>query len=120
MKLGIAIEDQSCLYSKVAGRFGQNDYFFLLDIDNGKIIGSRIVDNKSARTGAARAAADELIRYRITHVIAGNMEREVKSKFIRAGIKIFGYSGRTKEAIEDFLNEKLQVVGEREGRNKNK
>ena len=103
MKLGIMLKNQSGLYGDIAGYFRQSKYFFLLDIENSKIKHSRIVENTLAQNSMRRFAVDELLKYRVTHVIAGEMSVSVQQKLANAGVKVFGYSGNVKEALEDFL-----------------
>jgi predicted Fe-Mo cluster-binding NifX family protein len=107
MRLGITLEDQSGLQGNVAEHFGQCKYFFLLDIDKGKIKSSRIVENTAVHGGGGCVAVDELLKYNITHVIAGGMGMGAQQKFAQGGVRVFGYSGKVKEAIDDFLKNKL-------------
>ena len=113
MKLGITLKDESGLYSDVAGYFKQSRYFFLLDIENSKVKNSRIVKNISIRNGMGRFAADELLKYSVTHVISGEMGASSRQKLTGAGVKVFGYTGSVKEALEDFLESKTGNVSSR-------
>lgn len=107
MRLGITLEDQGGLQSNVAGHFGQCKYFFLLDIDKDKVKSTRVVENTAVHGGGGCVAVDELLKYKVTHVVAGGMGAGARDKFARAGVKVFGYSGKAKEAIDDFLKNKL-------------
>ena len=107
MRLGITLEDQSGLQGNVAEHFGQCKYFFLLDIENNKVKNSRIVENTAVHGGGGCVAVDELLKYNVTHVIAGGMGGGAQQKFANAGVQVFGYSGSVKEAIDDFLANKL-------------
>ncbi|MFA5144064.1 MAG: NifB/NifX family molybdenum-iron cluster-binding protein [Candidatus Omnitrophota bacterium] len=107
MRLGITLEDQKGLQGNVAEHFGQCKYFFLLDIENNKVKNSRIVENTVVHGGGGCVAVDELLKYKVTHVIAGGMGGGAQQKFANAGVKVFGYSGMVKEAIDDFLTNKL-------------
>lgn len=111
MRLGITLEDQGGLQANVAGHFGQCKYFFLLDIENGKVKNSRIVENTAVHGGGGCVAVDELLRYKVTHVIAGGMGGGAQLKFAQAGVKVFGYSGKAKDAIDDFLRNKIGGLG---------
>ena len=107
MRLGITLEDQSGLQGSVAQHFGQCKYFFLLDIENNKVKNSRIVENTAVHGGGGCVAVDELLKYSVTHVIAGGMGGGAQQKFAQAGVKVFGYSGKAKDAIDDFLTNKI-------------
>ncbi|MFA5500824.1 MAG: NifB/NifX family molybdenum-iron cluster-binding protein, partial [Candidatus Omnitrophota bacterium] len=107
MRLGITLEDQGGLQANVAGHFGQCKYFFLLDIENSKVKNSRIVENTTVHGGGGCVAVDELLKHKVTHVIAGGMGGGAQQKFAQAGVKVFGYSGKAKDAIDDFLRNKI-------------
>lgn len=107
MRVGITLDDQGGLQSNVAEHFGQCKYFFLLDIENNKVKSSKIVENTAVHGGGGCIAVDELLKYKVTHVIAGGMGGGAQAKFANAGVRIFGYSGKVKEAIEDLLANKL-------------
>lgn len=103
MRLGITLEDENGLYSNVSQHFGQCRYFFLVDVENNKIKGTRIVPNSVPHGGGGCVTVDELLKHKITHVIAGGMGMNAQHKFAQAGVQVFGYSGQAKEAIDDFL-----------------
>lgn len=107
MRVGITLEDRGGFQSNVAQHFGQCKYFFLLDIEDSKVRTSRIVENTAVHGGGGCVAVDELLKYKVTHVIAGGMGAGAQAKFANAGVQIFGYSGKVKEAIDDFLTKKL-------------
>lgn len=107
MRVGITLEDQGGLQSNVAQHFGQCKYFFLLDIENGKIKDSKVVANTSVHGGGGCVAVDELLKHNVTHVISGGMGMGAQQKFAQAGVKVFGYSGSVKEALDDFMTNKL-------------
>lgn len=111
MRLGITLEDQSGLQGNVAQHFGQCKYFFLLDIENNKVKNSRIVENTAVHGGGGCVAVDELLKHKVTHVIAGGMGGGAQQKFAHAGVKVFGYSGKAKDAIDDFLTNKIGGLG---------
>jgi len=107
MRLGITLEDQSGLQGKVAEHFGQCKYLFLLDIEKGKVKNTRIVENTAVHGGEGCVAVDELLRHKVTHVIVGGMGDGTQAKFTQAGVKVFGYSGRVKDARDNFLANKI-------------
>lgn len=73
MMIGVVLEDENCLYSNVSQHFGQCRYFFLVDIENNKIKGTRIVPNSVPHGGGGCVTVDDLLKNKITHVIAGGM-----------------------------------------------
>jgi len=111
MRLGIALEDQKGLQSNVAEHFMRCESFFLLDIENSKIRQSRIVANTASHGRGGSVVADELLKYKVTHVIVGEMGGDAKTKFTQADVKVLDYSGKAKDVIDDFLTNKIGVLG---------
>jgi len=109
MRVGIVLEDENGIHGNVCAHFGQCKYFFLAEVneDQKKIVNTRIVPNTAQHGGGGCLAVDEILKYKITHVIAGGMGMGAQQKFAQAGVKIFGYSGKVKDALNDFMNNAL-------------
>lgn len=109
MRVGVVLEDEKGLEGDVCAHFGQCKFFLLADIDKDKkrVTGSRIVPNTAVHGGGGCVAVDEILQYKVTHVIAGGMGMGAQQKFAQAGVEIFGYSGKVKEALDDFMNNAL-------------
>jgi predicted Fe-Mo cluster-binding NifX family protein len=109
MRVGVVLEDENGLNGNVCAHFGQCKFFFLADIDpdNKKIKSSRIVPNNTVHGGGGCVAVDEILKYDITHVIAGGMGMGAQQKFAQAGVQVFGYSGNVQKALDDFMNNAL-------------
>ena len=109
MRVGVVLENESGLYGNVCAHFGQCKFFFLADIDETKkkIISTRIVPNTAVHGGGGCVAVDEILKYKITHVIAGGMGMGAQQKFAQAGVQVFGYSGNVQKALDDLMNNTL-------------
>jgi predicted Fe-Mo cluster-binding NifX family protein len=109
MKVGVVLEDESGMKGNVCAHFGQCKFSFLVDIDKDKkkITGSRIVPNTAVHGGGGCVAVEEILKHKITYVIAGGMGMGAQQKFAQAGVEIFGYSGRVEDALDDFMNNAL-------------
>jgi len=109
MRVGVVLEDDNGVHGNVCAHFGQCKFFLLADInkDIKKIVGTRIVPNTAVHGGGGCVAVDEILKYEITHVIAGGMGMGAQQKFVQAGVEIFGYSGKVKDALNDFMNNTL-------------
>ncbi|MFH1387501.1 MAG: NifB/NifX family molybdenum-iron cluster-binding protein [bacterium] len=109
MKVGVVLEDMSGLDGEVCSHFGQCKYFLLADIDQEqkKIIGTSVVPNTAQHGGGGCVAVDEILKHKVTHVIAGGMGMGAQQKFASAGVQVFGYSGKVQPAINDLLNNTL-------------
>ena len=109
MRVGVVLEDENGAHGNVCAHFGQCKYFFLADIDKDKkkITNTRIVPNTAVHGGGGCVAVDEILKYKVTHVIAGGMGMGAQQKFANAGVEVFGYSGKVQDALNDFMNNTL-------------
>jgi predicted Fe-Mo cluster-binding NifX family protein len=109
MRVGVVLEDENGVHGNVCAHFGQCKYFLLADVDKDKkkVIGSRIVPNAAAHGGGGCVAVNEILQYKITHVIAGGMGMGAQQKFAQAGVQVFGYSGNVQKALDDLMNNTL-------------
>ncbi|TRZ50012.1 hypothetical protein D4Q80_01050, partial [bacterium] len=57
--------------------------------------------------GGGGVAVDEILKHKITHVIAGGMGMGAQQKFANAGVEVFGYAGNVQKALDDFMNNTL-------------
>ncbi len=103
------MEDENGVHGDVCAHFGQCKFFLLADIDKDKksISRTRIVPNTAAHGGGGCVAVDEILKYGITHVIAGGMGMGAQNKFAQAGVQVYGYEGNVQKALDDFLNNAL-------------
>jgi len=109
MKVGIVLENEHGAQGNVCAHFGQCKYFFLADIDKDKkkITSTRIVPNTAVHGGGGCIAVDEILKYKVTHVIAGGMGMGAQQKFANAGVEVFAYSGKVQDALDDFMKDAL-------------
>ncbi len=110
MKVGISLEDENGLYSNVCKYFQESSHFFILDVDKNKIVGSRIVPNHVRHNDKECIVADEVLKYRITHLIADNMGVAVQKRLAQASVQVFRYSGNVKDAIDNFLKKNVELA----------
>ncbi|MBN1869796.1 MAG: dinitrogenase iron-molybdenum cofactor biosynthesis protein [Candidatus Omnitrophica bacterium] len=103
MRIGITLEDERGFESNVSQHFGQCRYFFIVNIEDKKIMETKVVPNNAQHGGGGCQAVDEILRHKVTHVIAGGMGGGAQQKFLQAGVKVFGYSGKVLDAVRDFL-----------------
>jgi predicted Fe-Mo cluster-binding NifX family protein len=109
MRVGVVLEDDNGVKGNVCAHFGQCKFFLLADIDKDKkkIISTRIVPNTAVHGGGGCVAVDEILGYKITHVIAGGMGMGAQQKFAQAGVKVFGYSGNAQKALDELMRDTL-------------
>ena len=111
MRIGITMEDDQGIEGNVSLHFGQCRYFFIIDIEGNKIASSKVVENNASHGGGGCAAVDEILKHDVTHVISGGMGMGAQVKFADAGVKVSGFSGKVKDAIDGLLNDLLPELG---------
>lgn len=107
MKIGITLNDDQGMKSEVCAHFGQCSNFLIVEAEGDKIISSKVVPNTAVHGGGGCVAVTEILKYGITHVIAGGMGGGAQQKFAAAGVPIFGYSGKAEDALKALLSSKL-------------
>jgi len=107
MKIGVTLNDAAGLESEVCVHFGQCSHFLLVDAEDGKIKASKVVENKAVHGGGGCQAVSEIMKYGITYVIAGGMGMGAQQRFASAGIPIFSFCGKAKDAVEALLAGKI-------------
>lgn len=107
MRVGITLENDRGLESDVSHHFGQCKYFLIADVESDKVKETKIVPNTAQHGSGGCVAVDEILKHNVTHVIAGGMGMGAQNKFSQSGIKVFGFSGKAKDAIATFLKNNL-------------
>lgn len=109
MRVGVVLEDDRGASGNVCAHFGQCKFFLLADIDEGKkkITSTRVVPNTASHGGGGCVAVQEILKYDVTHVIAGGMGMGAQQRFAEAGVQVFGYDGNVQKALDDLMNHTL-------------
>lgn len=107
VKIGITLNDDQGLDGEVCVHFGHCRFFGLVDIEGENVKNVTIVPNTAQHGGGGCQAVDAILSYKITHVIAGGMGGGAQTKFSAAGVPVFGYAGKAKDAVQKFLKQEL-------------
>ena len=107
MKIGITLNDETGLDGDVCAHFGQCSHFLIVEADDGKVKNSKVVTNNAQHGGGGCQAVGEILKHGVTHVIAGGMGMGAQQKFADAGVKIFSFNGKAKDAVAQLLSSKL-------------
>ncbi|MCX5713987.1 MAG: hypothetical protein NT033_04085, partial [Candidatus Omnitrophica bacterium] len=75
-----------------------------------KIVSSRIVSNHVQHNGKECKVVDEILKYRITHLIADSMGVAAQKRFAQVNVQVFKYSGNVKDAIDNFLKKNVELA----------
>ena len=111
MIVGITVNDELGLGGNVSEHFGQCKYFFLAEIEDGKLKSRSVVQNTAVHGGGGCLAVDEIMKHKVNAVISGGMGMGAQQKFAQAGIKVFAFSGKVKDAVDSFIKNSLGNLG---------
>ena len=111
MKVAISSENNT-IESLIDQRFGRCRYFLV--IDTGDISKIEVVENQGAIQGhgAGIRAAQQMGELGVKAVITGNLGPNSAAILGKLGIISYRASGTVKDAIEAFINDKLEKIGE--------
>ncbi len=109
MKIAIS-SDGDGIESKIDQRFGRCKYFFIVDTEDIKKV--EAIENQGAVQGhgAGIKAAQQLGSLKVQAVITGRLGPNATSILKQLGIKAYHSSGVAKDAINDFMSNKLEEI----------
>ena len=109
MRIGVVLEDASGLKGNVCAHFGKCTNFLIIDIaaDNQTIQKTTDIPNTVQHGSGGCQVMAEILKYQITHVIAGGMGMSAQQKFASCGVKIFGFQGNVQDGIDALLKNSL-------------
>lgn len=100
MRIAVTYEN-----GKIFQHFGHTEQFKVYDVEDGKIVSSKIVDSNGSGHGAL---AGFLCNHGIEVLICGGIGGGAQTALAHAGIKLYGgVSGNADAAVQDFLDGKL-------------
>ena len=93
-------------------RFGRCPFYVIVDIEDNEIKEQKTIENPSMTQGggAGISAAQQVADEKAEAVITGNMGPNAFSVLNQAGIKVYIGTGQVKEAIQQFIDGKLEEV----------
>lgn len=101
MKIAVTYEN-----GQVFQHFGHSKQFKIYNVEDKKIVSSEVVDTNGSGHGAL---AGFLKEHKVDTLICGGIGGGAKTALANAGITLYGgVSGNADEAINEFLNDKLQ------------
>jgi len=113
MKIAIS-SDGNTIESKVDQRFGRCRYFLVVELENREIKEIKAVENKGTMQGhgAGIKAAQQVADLGVKSVITGNLGPNAAGVLDKLNIKSYQASGMAKEAVDDFIYNKLEEITE--------
>ncbi len=111
MKIAISSKGKS-LDAVVSEVFGRCPFFIIVEVDEKKILKTEAVENASAKQAGATgiSAAQAMAEKGVNAVIAGNIGPRALDVFRQFGIEAFQGKGSAKEALQKFLDKKLEKI----------
>lgn len=107
MRVGLVILENKGMDSMISAHFGQCENFLIAEIDNAAVTSFNVYQNNIIHGGGGCKTVDEILKYKIDAVIAGGMGGGAQMKFADAGVKVFGFEGAAKAALDNFLKNDL-------------
>ncbi len=116
MKIAISADGKT-LDSNIDPRFGRCNYFLIIEIEDQKIKDFRAIENiaKDQMGGAGVTAGETIAREKVDAVITVNVGPRAYSVFEQFGVKIYQAEGKIKEAVENFLMNRLVELSDSNG-----
>jgi predicted Fe-Mo cluster-binding NifX family protein len=113
MKIAISSEGDN-LNSNIDQRFGRCKYFLIVDIENRIITKTEVIFNAGAEQGhgAGIKAAEQVGGLKVSDVLTGDLGPNAAAILDKLKITSYHASGKAKEAISLFLENKLEKISE--------
>ena len=100
MKIAVTYEN-----GNIFGHFGHTAQFKVYEIEENKVISSKVIDTNGSGHGAL---AGMLSALDVDVLICGGIGGGAQMALAQAGIKLYGgVSGNADKAVEDYLNNSL-------------
>ncbi|MCK5491214.1 MAG: NifB/NifX family molybdenum-iron cluster-binding protein [Candidatus Pacebacteria bacterium] len=111
MKIAISSTTQN-IEDKIDETFGRCQYFIIAEVDNGKIIKTEAIKNENVdqATGAGISSVQLIAKQKVEAVVTGNVGPRAFDVLNQFEIKIYEGKGTVKEAIQDFIDNKLNLI----------
>ena len=93
-------------------RFGRCQYFLIVSIENEKISSFKSIENikSDMRGGVGTAVAQMVADHGVNGIITGNMGPRAMDVLRQFNIPVYQASGTKREAIEDLINGKCDLI----------
>ncbi len=111
MKIAISSTTQN-IDDKIDETFGRCPYFIIAEIEDGKIEKTEAIQNKSTdqTSGAGISSAQLVAEEKVEAIITGNVGPRAFDILSQFNIKIYAGSGVVREAVQNFINNKLEEI----------
>ena len=102
------------LEAERAGHFGHCDVFTIVDIEDGKIINTSIVENVSHTQGGCMVPVNLLSQHNANAIIVGGIGMRPFLGFKQVGIEVYYSPNNTNvgAVVDDFVQGRLQAITE--------
>lgn len=117
MKIAISSTGKT-VEDEIDNRFGRCPYFLIVEADNEEgITDVKTIENTSSKqmSGAGISAGEMIGNEKPDAIITVNMGPRAFQVFNKLGIDIYSANGNIRQAVEDFLEGKLEKMNESNG-----
>lgn len=111
MKIAVSSTGKE-LDSDVSNVFGRCPYFIIVEVEDKKVTKIEAIENISAKQmgGAGISAAQTVAEKGVKAVIAGNIGPRASDVLRQFNIEVYNGSGAVKEALQKFIDGKLERI----------
>ena len=111
MKIAISSTGKD-INSNVDSVFGRCPFFIIAEVEDKKIVKTETIRNTSVEklSGAGISAAQTVVEKGANVIITGNVGPRALSVLKQFNVKVYSGSGSIKEALQNFINDKLKKI----------
>jgi len=111
MKIAISSTNQN-INSEIDETFGRCPYFIIAEVKDGKMEKIEVIKNETTdqTRGAGISAAELVANKKVEAVITGNVGPRAFDVLNQFGIKIYAGKGTVKNAVQNFIDNKLKEI----------
>jgi predicted Fe-Mo cluster-binding NifX family protein len=111
MKIVVSSPSES-LEDNVDSRFGRCKYFLLIETEDKNIVSHKAFENQGniQMHGAGIKAAEQVGELKADKLITGNLGPNASNVINQLGIEVYQASGSIKKAINDLLDNNLEII----------
>jgi predicted Fe-Mo cluster-binding NifX family protein len=111
MKIAISSTDKN-IEGNISDVFGRCPYFIIVEIKNGKIEKTEIIENKNTdqASGAGISTSQLMAEKNVNALITGNVGPRAFDILKQFNIEVYTGSGIIKKVLQEFINGKLKRI----------
>ena len=111
VKVAIPSNGPGGLEAMISPHFGRCDVFTIVEIVDGKIVNTNVIDNRGTHFGYDRTPAELLASSGVDAILAQGMGPKAMQLFAQSGIAVYMTSARiVQEAVQELIEDKAKLA----------